>query len=172
MIWTRCHNPLSMYYCWYFFPGNEEAKEILDQRPFCVFYWGILRKCFLMGWKKIDSNLPSKDTCLTTKKTPYVLSSIRILGLRVLSDCQYRDDLESKAKLASKKLGVIGLARQYFTPKHRLALYRAQVWPHMEYCSHLSAGAPQYQIEPLERIHPRDVRFVGEPIICERLYVT
>ena len=36
------------------------------------------------------------------KATP----SMNILGLSVSSDFQYRDDLESKAKLASKKLKV------------------------------------------------------------------
>ena len=83
------------------------------------------------------------------------------MGLNVSSECQYRDHLESKAKLVSKQLGVIIRARQYFTPKHRMTPYRAQVWPHMEYCSHLWAGAPQYQFNPFDRIQCR-ARIVGD----------
>ena len=50
-----------------------------------------------------------------------------------------------------------------------MALYRAQVRPHMEYCSHLWAGAPQYQLEPFDRIQRRAFRIIGDPMICERL---
>ena len=99
--------------------------------------------------------LKTQVCALTTKKISFIVSpvfqnipltaapSISILGLNVSSDCQYRDHLESKAKLALKKLEVINRAKRYFTPKHGLALYRAQVRPYMEYCSHLRAGPPQ-----------------------------
>lgn len=43
-------------------------------------------------------------------------------------------------KMASKKLRVLNKWR-YFTPAHRLLLYKVQVRPHMEHCSHLWAGA-------------------------------
>ena len=39
----------------------------------------------------------------------------------------------------------------------------------MEYCSHLWAGSPQYQLEPFDRIQRRAIRIIGDPIICERL---
>ena len=115
------------------------------------------------------------------KKIPFVVLSVfqstlliaapslSTLGFSVSSDCQYHDYLESKAKLAPKKLGVINRARQYFTPKHQLALYRVQVRPHMEYCSHLWAGAPQYQLDPYDRIQRRAVRIVGDPMFCAGL---
>ena len=68
---------------------------------------------------------------LLLKSTPRIIT----LGLSISTGCQYHDHLVSKTKLASKKLGVIGKAGQYFTPKHLLALYRSQVRPH-----HLWAG--------------------------------
>ncbi|CAG9783827.1 unnamed protein product [Diatraea saccharalis] len=92
----------------------------------------------------------------TAKKAPFVVSpcfqnipltvsaNIEILGVDISSEVQFRGHLEDKAKLASKKFGVLNRSRQYFTPAHRLQLYKAQVRPHMEYCSHLWAGAPQY----------------------------
>lgn len=60
--------------------------------------------------------------------------------------------------MVSKKLGMFNRVRRYFTPKHRLKLYKAQVRPHMEYCSHLWAGAPQHQLLPLDRIQSRVTR--------------
>ncbi|RVE40593.1 hypothetical protein evm_014757, partial [Chilo suppressalis] len=118
----------------------------------------------------------------TAKKIPFVVSplfentpltasatSIGILGVDISSDVQFRDHLEGKAKLASKKLGVLNRSRMYFTPAHRLQLYKAQVRPHMEYCSHLWAGAPQYQLLPLDRIQRRAARFVDDQDLSDQL---
>ncbi|VVC96103.1 unnamed protein product [Leptidea sinapis] len=41
--------------------------------------------------------------------------------------------------------------------------------PHMEYCHHLWSCAPQYQLDPFERIQRRAARIVGDPVLCERL---
>ncbi|XP_045499402.1 uncharacterized protein LOC123697028 [Colias croceus] len=126
---------------------------------------------------------PSKtQVCaFTAKKKPFTLTprfqntllkatpNIGILGVDIASDVQFRGHLEDKAKLASKKLGVLARARQYFTPAHRLQLYKAQVRPHMEYCSHLWAGAPQYQLLPLDRLQRRATRIVGKPELTDRL---
>ncbi|XP_038221266.1 uncharacterized protein LOC119839131 [Zerene cesonia] len=95
--------------------------------------------------------------------------SISILGVEITSDVQFRGFLEDKAKTASKKLGVLARARRYFTPANRLQLYKAQVRPHMEYCSHLWAGAPQYQLLPLDRVQRRAVRIIDDPVIADSL---
>ena len=71
--------------------------------------------------------------------------------------------------MASKKLGVLNKAKQCFTPGHRLLLYKAQVRPHMEYCSHLWAGAPQYQLLPLDSIQRRAIRIVDDPLLTNGL---
>ena len=92
--------------------------------------------------------------------------SISTLGLSVSSYCQYHDHLESKAKLASKNWG---------SSTERNDIYRqntdwpciAQVRAHMEYCSHISTGAPYPW--PIWSTHCRAVRIVLDPMICERL---
>lgn len=126
---------------------------------------------------------PSKtQVCaFTAKKLPLVVSphfentplsisaSIGILGVDISSDVQFRGHLQGKAKLASKKLGVLSRSRQYFKPAHRVQLYKAQVRPHMEYCSHLWAGAPQYQLLPLDRIQRRATRIVDDQVLSDRL---
>ncbi|XP_013162491.1 PREDICTED: uncharacterized protein LOC106113978 [Papilio xuthus] len=118
---------------------------------------------------------------ITAKKQPFVVdirfegtplvasASISILGVDISNDVQFRGHLEDKAKLASKKLGVLSRAKQYFQPGHRLQLYKAQVRPHTEYCSHLWAGAPQYQILPFDRIQRRAIRIVNDRALTDRL---
>ncbi|CAF4943736.1 unnamed protein product [Pieris macdunnoughi] len=130
----------------------------------------------------VQFNPKKTQVCaFSAKKTPFVATplfentllkataSIGILGVDISSDVQFRGHLEGKAKLASKKLGVLSKARRYFTPGHRMQLYKAQIRPHMEYCSHLWAGAPQYQLLPLDRIQRRAVRIVDDQSLSERL---
>lgn len=60
-----------------------------------------------------------------------------ILGVDISSYVQFWRHLEGNAKLVSKMLGILNRAKQYFTPEQKLLLYKAQVQPRMEYCSHL-----------------------------------
>ncbi|CAF4900062.1 unnamed protein product [Pieris macdunnoughi] len=130
----------------------------------------------------VQFNPKKTQVCaFSAKKTPFVATplfentllkataSIGILGVDISSDVQFHGHLEGKAKLASKKLGVLSKARRYFTPGHRMQLYKAQIRPHMEYCSHLWAGAPQYQLLPLDRIQRRAVRIVDDQSLSEWL---
>ncbi|CAG4975733.1 unnamed protein product [Colias eurytheme] len=104
------------------------------------------------------------------QNTPLNISpSIGILGVDISSDVQFRGHLEEKAKLASKKLGVLNRSRKYFEPSHLLLLYKAQVRPHLEYCSHLWAGAPQCHLLPLDRIQRRAARIIADPRITDKL---
>lgn len=96
-------------------------------------------------------------------------SNISILGVNISSEVQFRSHLENKAGLTSKKLGVLNRAKRYFTPNQRLMLYKAQVRPHMEYCSHLWSGAPKYQLDPLDSLQRRAVRLVNDPKLSNRL---
>lgn len=125
--------------------------------------------------------LKTQVCAFTTKRTPFTVlprfentllsasAAIGILGVDISSEVQFRDHLEGKAKLASKKLGVLNRSKRYFTSVQRLQLYKAQVRPHVEYCSHLWAGAPQYQLLPLDRIQRRATRIVDNPDISKRL---
>lgn len=111
----------------------------------------------------------------TAKKAPFAVAptfqntampiskSLEILGVEVSSDVQFHSHLMDKAKLAAKKLGVLNRAKRYFTPRQLLLLYKAQVRPHMEYCCHLWAGAPAYQLAPLDSIQRRAVRIIEDP---------
>ncbi|CAG5046898.1 unnamed protein product [Parnassius apollo] len=148
----------------------SEVESLLNR----VSDWGRLNL--------VQFNPQKTQVCtLTAKKNPFVVSpqfqgtplvasaSIGILGVDISSDVQFHGHLEEKAKLASKKHGVLSRAGQYFMPAHRLRLYKAQVRPHMEYCSHLWAGAPQYQLLPLYRIQRRAARIIDDRVLSDRL---
>lgn len=142
-----------------------------------------LEKVSEWGDENLVSFNPSKtQVCaFSAKKTPFTIApqfqstplkiskSIGILGVEISSEVQFRGHMENKAKLASKKLGVLNRAKRYFTPGHRLLLYKAQVRPHMEYCSFLWAGAPEYQLLPLDSIQRRAIRIVDDPKLTDRL---
>lgn len=126
----------------------------------------------------VQVNPTKTQVCaFTAKKTPFVVApqlqdtpltiskSIHILGVDISSDVQFRSHLEDKVKLASKKLGVLNRSKQYFTPGQRLLLYKAQVRPHLEYCSHLWAGAPAYQLGPCDSIQRRATRIVDDTVL-------
>lgn len=130
----------------------------------------------------VQFNPTKTQVCVfSAKKAPFVVApqfqntsltitkSIGILGVDISSDVQFRGHLESKAKLASKKLGVLNRSKRYFTPRQRLTLYKGQVRPHMEYCSHLWAGAPAYQLDPLDSVQRRATRIVDDPNLTDGL---
>lgn len=123
----------------------------------------------------VQFNPTKTQVCaFTAKKTPFAVApqfldtpltiseTIGVLGVDISSDVHYRSHLEVKAKLASKKLGVLNRAKSYFTSGQRLQLYKAQVRPHMEYRSHLWAGAPVCQLAPFDAVQRRAVRLVDD----------
>ncbi|CAH2087478.1 unnamed protein product [Euphydryas editha] len=70
---------------------------------------------------KIDRSiaLSFQNTTLNNNK------SIGFLGVNISKKGQYRGHLESKAKPATKNLGVLNRALRYFTSRHRLLLYKS-----------------------------------------------
>ncbi|KAJ0169192.1 hypothetical protein K1T71_015319 [Dendrolimus kikuchii] len=79
-------------------------------------------------------SLPKKlhsSNRFSSKELP--LPPPRVLGSSVLtSRTMFRGHLEGKAKLASKKLGMLNRSKQYFTPRQRFVLCKTQVSPHMD----------------------------------------
>ena len=68
---------------------------------------------------------------------------------------------------ATRKLGVFRKARQYF----RLIGFvqgLGSVLYGLFYCSHLGAGAPQYQLDPFIRIQRTAGKIVEDSMVCKR----
>ena len=98
-----------------------------------------------------------------------IVSSIGVLGVDLSHDLNFRDHIEGKALIASKKLGILNKAREYFTPEMRLLLYKTQVRSCVEYSSHLWDGSAKYQLASLDKVQRRAARIVDSPNIYNTL---
>ena len=67
----------------------------------------------------------------------------------------------SVAKAAACKLGFL------FT--QLLTLYKAQIRPCLEYCSHLWRGASKHSLATLDAIQRRAIRLIGDPALTDTL---
>ena len=57
---------------------------------------------------------------------------------------------------------MLNRAKQYLTSRQQLLLYKAQVRPHVKYCSHIWAEEPRYLLEPFDSIQWRSVTIVDD----------
>ncbi|CAH2244878.1 jg23087 [Pararge aegeria aegeria] len=87
----------------------------------------------------------------------------------ISSNLSFGQCIESKAKTAGKKLGILNKVKRYFTPEQLLTLYQAQVRSCMEYCSHLWDGSAKYQLDALDSVDRRARRLIGNDLVVSRL---
>ena len=88
-------------------------------------------------------------------------SSFKMLGLTVSSKLDWGSYIISIAKTASKKIGVLTCSMKFLSPKVALYLYKFTICPCMEYCCHVSAGAPSCYLELLDKLQKKICRIVG-----------
>nr|CAH7744624.1 unnamed protein product [Callosobruchus chinensis] len=69
----------------------------------------------------------------------------------------------SIAIAAGKKLGHLFRARKYCSPVNLLALYKAQIRPSLEYCSHVWRAAAHTTLSILDAIHRRAIHLISDP---------
>ncbi len=93
--------------------------------------------------------------------------SIRLLGLSISSDLSWIDYISSIAKSSSRKVGSLFRARRSLSPEAILHLYKATIRPCMEYCCHLSAGAPASSLSLLDKVQNRVCNLVGPPLAAK-----
>ena len=89
-------------------------------------------------------------------------NSLSVLGLNISSDLSWHSHIASIVKSASRKLGFLFRARRYFTPEQLLTLYKSQVRPTLEYCSHIWGGAPKTTLKLLDSVQRRAVRLINK----------
>nr|CAH7745623.1 unnamed protein product [Callosobruchus chinensis] len=64
-------------------------------------------------------------------------------------------------RTAGKKLGYLFRARKYFSPSNLLTLYKAQIRPSLDYCSHIWGAAAPTTLSILDAVQRRAIRLVG-----------
>nr|CAH7743670.1 unnamed protein product [Callosobruchus chinensis] len=61
-------------------------------------------------------------------------------------------------RTAGEKLGYLFRARKYFSPSNLLTLYKAQIRPSLEYCSHIWGAAAPTTLSILDAVQRRAIR--------------
>ena len=92
-----------------------------------------------------------------------ISSSITQLGLSISSNLTWKPHINSIAKHTSQKLGFLSRARGYFSPSQLLNIYKSQIRPSLEYCSHVWGGAPKSSLHLLDRVHSEAIRLINNP---------
>nr|CAH7762465.1 unnamed protein product [Callosobruchus chinensis] len=56
-------------------------------------------------------------------------------------------------------------ARKHFSPSNLLTLYKAQIRPSLEYCSHIWGAAAPTTLSILDAVQRRAIRLIGDPAL-------
>nr|CAH7758446.1 unnamed protein product [Callosobruchus chinensis] len=56
-------------------------------------------------------------------------------------------------------------ARKYFSPSNLLTLYKAQIRPSLEYCSHIWEAAAPTTLSIIDAVQRRAIRLIGDPAL-------
>ncbi|CAK1598530.1 unnamed protein product [Parnassius mnemosyne] len=92
---------------------------------------------------------------------------LQLLGIEFSPNLNYGRFIESRAKVAARKLGVLARVRRYCTPGQLLTLYKAQVRSCMEYCYHIWAGAAKCHLAALDSMERRAKRLIDDLDLVE-----
>ena len=95
-------------------------------------------------------------------------SSFKMLGLNFFSKLDWGSYIISIAETASKKIGALIRSMKFLSPEAALYLYKSTIWPCMEYCCQVWAGAPSCYLELLDKLQKRICRTVG-PLLAASL---
>ena len=90
-----------------------------------------------------------------------ISSSITQLDLSISSNLTWKPHINSIAKHASQKLGILSRARGYFSPSQLLTKCKSQIHPSLEYCSHVWGGAPKFSLHLLDRVQSKAICIIN-----------
>nr|CAH7759890.1 unnamed protein product [Callosobruchus chinensis] len=92
-----------------------------------------------------NKRCPSEHSVLINNQALPRSHPFKLLRVSIAENMIWREHVSSTATAAGKKLGYLFRARKNFSPFNLLTLYKAQVRPILEYCSHIwEAAAPNY----------------------------
>nr|CAH7730694.1 unnamed protein product [Callosobruchus chinensis] len=83
----------------------------------------------------------------------------------------WHEHVSSIRTAARKNLGYLFRARKYsyFSPSNFLTLYKAQIRPSQEYCSHIWGAAAPTTLSILDAVQRRAIRLTDDPAFTYRL---
>ena len=83
---------------------------------------------------------------------PEEKSSFKMLHLIFSSKLEWVSNIIFIAKTASKKIGDLTHSMKFLSPEVALYLYKSTIYPCMEYCCHVLAGAPSCYMGLLDKL--------------------
>ena len=146
---------------------NADIKKIVE--------WGSVNKVQFNVQKTQATTLTRKShvglPTVEMEGHPIVESpSVKLLGININNNMSWHDHVISIAKTASQKLGVLFRCRKLYTPEQLLLLYKAQIRPSLEYCSHVWGCAPKHSLKLLDSIQKRAIRLIDAPNLTKDLH--
>ena len=96
-------------------------------------------------------------------------TSFTQLGLSLSSNVIWKTHIHSLAKHGSQKLGSLARARGSFSSSHLLTIYKSQIRPSLEYCSHVRGVAQKYTVCLLDRVQSKAIRLINNPNFAKSL---
>ena len=82
-------------------------------------------------------------------------------GLTFSSKLAWGSYIISITKIASKKVGALICSMKFISPEVALYLYKCTIWPYMQYCCPVWAGAPICYLKLLDKLQIQICRTVG-----------
>ena len=96
-------------------------------------------------------------------------ASFTQVGLSLSSNLTWKTHIHSLAKHASQKLGSLARARGFLSSSHLLTIYRSQIRPCLEYCSHVWGGAPKSTLCLLDKVQSKAIRLINNNNLAKSL---
>ena len=90
-------------------------------------------------------------------------ASITQLCLSLSSNLTWKTQIHSLAQHAPQELGFLARARGFFSSSHLLSIYKYQIRPSLEYCSHVLGGAPKSTLCLLGKVQSKAIRLINNP---------
>jgi hypothetical protein len=105
---------------------------------------------------------------ITFEQSPLIFENcFDILGVKITNTLSWRSHLLSLVSSAAKKLGALFRVAHYFTSSQLSKIYKGNIRPNLEYCSHIWGGSSSVWI--LERVDRRARRLINSPALLAEL---
>ncbi|CAG9814285.1 unnamed protein product [Phaedon cochleariae] len=145
---------------------NEDLAEITAWGTNNLVEFNATKTQACIFSRKAELSIPDivmSGSTIPTKPT------ISMLGITISNTLSWDNHVRSIAKAASQKLGFLFRAKSYFTPQQLLMIYKAQIRPVLEYCSHIWGSAPKHTLMLLDSIQRRAIRLVSDATLTHSL---
>ena len=85
------------------------------------------------------------------------------------SNLIWKPHINSIAKHESQKPGFLSSTGGYFSPAQLLTIYKSQIRPSLEYCSHFWGGAPKSSLHLPDRVQSKSIHLINNPNLTNSL---